>query len=134
MVPGRSHITLYQGDDFSYYFRLRGATWNPALNSGAGGWVPGAYLNLTGHTVKAQVRKTAEDESVLAEFEFTLAAQSGDTLGGVLLTLAGDATAAVPPTIPGKEWVWDVEITKPDGSNDTYLSGKVRTLAQVTRP
>lgn len=137
MIPGQSHITLYQGDDYSYFFRLRAATWDTNLQQ----WVPGAYLDLTGHTIKAQVRKGELDESILAEFTATLAAQSGATLGGVLLSLTGAQTAAVEAThasgrlIDKNEpnWVWDVQITNPGGAVDTYLKGKVRVEAQVTR-
>jgi hypothetical protein len=137
MIPGASHITLYQGDDYSYFFRLRSATWDDINEV----WVPGAYLDLTNHVIKAQVRKSESDESVMAEFTPTLAAQSGATLGGCLLTLSGLETAAVQAThasgrtLDSKcpNWVWDVQITAPGGLVDTYLKGKVRCEAQVTR-
>lgn len=137
MIPGASHIVLYQGDDYSYFFRLRSATWDEINEV----WVPGAYMDLTGHTVKAQVRKSESDASVLAEFTPTLAAQAGATLGGVLLTLDSDDTAAVQAThasgrvldSKAPNWVWDVQITSPGGQVDTYLKGKVRCEAQVTR-
>jgi hypothetical protein len=59
MEPGVYNMTLYQGDDRTLIFRLRSQNVDGT---------PGAYLDLTGQTAKAQIRTTESSSTVAAEF------------------------------------------------------------------
>jgi hypothetical protein len=120
MEPATYDLTLYQGDDRKLTFRLREQ--NEDLT-------PGAYIDLTGSTPKAQIRATPEDPTVAAEFTATLLDQT-TTPGGVQLVLTGAQTAALDPAIT---YSWDVQVENPATEVQTYLRGSVTVEAQVTR-
>lgn len=130
MQPGTQDITIYQGDDYELFFRVRALVWDPDANGGAGGYVPGDYVDLTGFTPKAQIRPSAGSATLLAEFTATLANQTDpDTKGGVYLTLDSAETTDL-PTTGGK---WDVQLTEDATLKvQTYLRGSVTVTAEVT--
>lgn len=120
MIPGSVDITVYQGDTYTLFFRVR--------NQNPDG-TPGAYIDLTGYVGLAQIRAKATDpDPPLATFAVTLADQVLSR-GGVTLTLTPAQTAPLPVT----GGVWDVQLTAPDGSVHTYLAGNVIVLQQVSR-
>ena len=124
--PAAQDLTIYQGDTYDFFFRLRERVWD----SGSETYVAGSYIDLTGYTNgKAQIRATPADSTVLAEFTVTLSNQS-TIPGGVLLTLTASQTAALPTT----GGVWDVQLTSPTAEIRTYIAGAVRVLPEVTRP
>lgn len=121
--PATYDLTIYQGDTFRLPLRLR--TQNPDGTFGD-------YIDLTGSTVKAQVRATTFATDVLAEFTAELLDQTVvDTKGSVLLSLDPTTTAGL--LTNGAPGVWDVQITFADGSVKTYLRGSVTVVPQVTR-
>lgn len=129
MQPVVQDITVRQGDRFDLFVRLREKVWNPALNAGAGDWEPGDYIDLTGKTVRSQIRNDAADATVRAEF--TVAISNQVTLkGGCLLTLFPDDTKVL--TANG---VYDVEIetTATPTDTETFLEGAVTLVKEVTR-
>jgi hypothetical protein len=85
----------------------------------------GALVDLTGWTVRSQVRKTTDSAAILASFETAIVG-----VGQVYLHLAGSVTA----TISGSA-VWDFELTNPTGSGQvmTPCGGIVTMIAEVTR-
>lgn len=124
MQPSPQDITIYQGDNYDFFFRLRERVWD----AGLGDYVAGAYIDLTGWTGRSQIRANATAAAPLAEFAVTLSDQTA-TPGGVLLTLTPEQTAALPPGTA----VWDVELTNNVAEVHTYIAGRVNVSAQVTR-
>ena len=123
MQPAVQDLTIYQGDSFDFFFRVRDRTYDVALEE----FVPGAYINLTGWTGKSQIRATPEATAVLAEMSVTLSNQS-TTPGGVLLKLTSVQTAALPAS-----GVWDVQLTNTAGEVKTFIGGRVVVPREVTR-
>jgi hypothetical protein len=125
LIPGRADITLYQGDDFDYTFRLRGKN--------ADG-TPGSYLDLTGFIGKAEIRSSAASATALATFSVAVDADQSANRGVVHMSLGHTATAALPVTTSTSIYKWDVQLTTPSGKIQTYLSGDVKVIAEITRP
>jgi len=118
-LPENRNLVIYKGDTFSLSFRLR-----QKQTSGA----PGAYVDLTGCTPKAQIRATEDSTTVLQEFTATLGDQTNvDTVGQVNLVISSADTANLSPG------VWDVQVTYPDNTVTTYLRGSVTVTKEVTR-
>ena len=118
MKPAPQDIQFTQGDSFDLFFRLKKrvdeTTWD--------------YVDLTGATVKAQIRQTAAASSVDAEFAVTLSNQA-TTKGGCLLHLS----AVLSEALPTGNRVWDCQITFANGDVKTVMGGKVTVNEQVTR-
>jgi hypothetical protein len=122
--PAAKDIVLYQGDDYSFFFRVRERVWDDFTNQ----WVPGNYVNLTNWSGKSQIRATASSGTILAEFTVVFPNQA-TTPGGVLLQLTDTQTAAlVNPTA-----VWDVELVNTTNERRTFIAGIVTVIPEVTR-
>lgn len=130
MQPVLQDISVYQGDTFDFFFRVRERVWDPALEE----YVAGNYINLTGWSGKSQIRASADATAVLAEFTVTISDQAV-TPGGVLLVLTPAQTAALPatasPTVPAA--IWDVQLTNGAGEIRTFIRGAVTVTREVTR-
>jgi hypothetical protein len=127
--PAVQDITVRQGDRFDLFVRLRQKVWNPALNGGAGDWEPGPYVDLTGKTVRSQVRNTADDTTVRATFTPTISDQV--TLkGGCLLTLFPVDTRAL---IVNAVYDVEVETTATPTDTETFLEGAITLKKEITR-
>lgn len=124
MQPARQDLTIYQGDTYDFFFRVRERVWNAEIKE----FQPGAYIDLTGWTGKSQIRATPDATAVLAEFAVTISDQVA-TPGGVLLVLTPVKTTAL-PTSGG---VWDVQLTNVAGEIRTFIAGKVTVFPEVTR-
>lgn len=118
LIPPTYPLEFYQGDSVAFSIRARGRT-------STGG--PGAYYDLTGSTAKAQLR-TFEEDSTSIEFTVTLGNQTTER-GKINLALSHAQTAALTDT----EYVWDIQITWPDGRVTTLLRGPVTVTKEVTR-
>lgn len=114
--PAEYNLDIYQGDDFSLFVRLKdGATQ--------------AYLDLTGYTGQAQLRRQKSDPTALETFTVAIASpQSGDTLGGVYITMTKVQTAALDGI-----GVWDFELTDAVPFTRTYLAGAFTVTPEVTK-
>jgi len=106
-------LELYQGD----YFELAVTLYE------VDGTTP---RNLTGMTPRAQVRTTAEDSTVLLEFDITI--DDDPTTGQLTLSAASAQTALLP-----KKAVWDFQLTDAGDRTRTYLRGSVVATREVTR-
>lgn len=122
MIPGTlpAPLPIYQGDVRRWSFRVRerntdGTAGNPR--------------DLTGVTVRAQIRATAANQQILVSWTAAAAADQVASPGVVLLSLTPAQTAALPA---GKA-VFDVELTFPNGDVQTYLTGEINVIAEVTR-
>lgn len=124
--PAVLDIDIYRGDttDITLRFRTR------VFNGAQGGYTAGDYINLTGYTIRAQVRQLAGSEVILAEFTCYLSDQSNAaTVGGVVATL----TSAQTTTLPIGTSYWDLQLTAPDGTVKTFVAGATNVIADVTR-
>jgi hypothetical protein len=131
VYPAQSDLKLYRGDYFEMVVRLLSGAFDGAA------YVPGAPLDLTDWTGKAQIRATPDAAGLpLAEFHVdVLQPQSGQNLGMVRLWLDDTETKDLVFTSA----VWDFQLTEPGGPAPdtdkvhTYLAGKVTIDKDVTR-
>jgi hypothetical protein len=93
-------------------------------------------VDLTGYQVRGQIRRTALDTVVVAEFIAQLAPDP--TEGWYQFSLTDEQTAAIPcgPKLadPASLYEWDMEIEDPAGNVRCTFYGTVRVNAGVTRP
>lgn len=117
MPPVKQNLAIYRGDKFSFTFSIK---------DGNGNYVP-----KTGYTPKAEMRTTADDAAVAAEFTASLLDQTAAP-GAVNIMLTAAETAAL---APGK-YVWDIQLTNDGDAEDvtTYLYGDVTVTGDVTKP
>ena len=109
-MPNRADLAIYQGDDYNAL-----VTVNPGI---------GPPDVIAGFTARAQIREDFADDCT------DVAATIGTTVDSPLIWLK----------IPGADtsnlcgdYVWDLEITSPDGVVSTILAGKVKVSEEVTR-
>lgn len=125
MIPGRYDLTVYQGDDRVFTFRLR--TTNPDGSVGP-------YADLTGHVGLCQIRENPESAVILATLTVALLDQGdSDTLGMLTATLSDADSDGLPVTVEGSEHAWDLQTTEA-GFVQTWIYGTVTVLAEVSRP
>jgi hypothetical protein len=101
-------LFLYTGDDFSMTLTFT----NP----------DGSIANLTGSSVKSQIRTTAADVMVAASFICSISAN--------VVTLS--LTSASCQNLVG-DYVWDCQITNVSGAVRTPVAGTVTFTQDVTR-
>lgn len=108
-MPARADLSIYQGDDYGAVVTVNGGT-PPDV--------------IAGYTAKAQIREDTADNCpvVAAEIDAEVASPV------VNLTLPGDVTV----NLCGK-YVWDLELTDPNGVVSTILAGNVVVTSEVTR-
>ncbi len=124
MIPAQYPLYIYRGDTIEVQFRVREDTLNTA-----GAVISSVYPDLTNSIPKAQIRQDTESAAVIAEFTASLLAQSGNTLGGVLLVLADDVTALLPLGTAK----WDFQIIDAQGRTFTYFKGPVTLEGDISR-
>lgn len=109
-MPANYDLRLYRGD----YFPLK-----LTLKDNAG-----VAINLTGYTAKASIRTTFDDP-VAYVFNVTINAAAGE--------VNFELPSSVSSTIPAGPYIWDVQVTDPNGNNRTYIAGDVVVHDEVTR-
>jgi hypothetical protein len=125
MLPGNYDWTIYQGDQFIFTFTLQTWTNYPTKPEVL------AAENLTGKTVRFQVRKSATSATILA---------SGSTATGEVV-VATPANGTIVITISGLVTKlfdfscghYDIETYTDINNPETVLEGKVTLTKQVTR-
>lgn len=122
--PGVLPISIYLGDTFELPLRLRSIDAEGIL---------GDYLDLTGWTLKAQIRDTT-DGTVRAEFTVEPGDQGDPPAidggqGYVLLSLTHLQTAALPADAESR---WDLQYTDTLGKVRTLLKGSVTLEGEIT--
>lgn len=119
ITPATEDITIYQGATF-----FRRYTWKTGD--------PAAPVDLTGASIRMQVRTHKESETALLTV-------SNGTSGGVTITDAanGEFTvrveAADTDDLEFPRGVYDIEIEMPDGTVNRLVEGAVTLSRQVTR-
>lgn len=118
----------------------QGATWGPfkhtLRNPSTTEGVPGTLVDLTGCTVRGQVRRKALDATVVASFNVTYASPRTD--GWYTFGLTDEQTAAITCgdklSDAASLYEYDVELEDAAGQVMCLLYGDIRVKAEVTRP
>lgn len=95
----------------------------------------GSPLNLTGATLRGQIRKTADDPYVQASFTFTiLDAPNGLVQWELPATASKEMQAdATGEESPNSQYVYDCEVTLSTGKILPLLYGTARVFREVTK-
>jgi hypothetical protein len=109
-MPSQGDLILYQGDDEPYTVTVTLDGTTPA--------------DITGYTAQAQIRRAVADADPEVAATITCTVQSPE----VLLSIPHAVTA----TLTGK-YVWDLQLTSPEGMVKTVMAGKVSVTQEVTR-
>jgi hypothetical protein len=109
--PAKFDLELYRGAGFSKSFTYT---------------ADGAAVNLTGYTITASIKTTADD-TVDPAVSFTVTVSSPST-GVIVLSLTGTQTA----TLSAARCVWDLKLVPSGGQPDVLLYGDLRVRARVT--
>ena len=95
----------------------------------------GSPVNLTGAQVRGQIRRTALDATIVAQFQVELAPDPA--LGWYQFSLSDEQTALIPCgakiTDPQSTYEWDIEVEDAAGRVRCTFWGTVRVKAGVTR-
>lgn len=107
-----SNLYVDQGSDYASVVTVLSANGSP--------------LNLTGYTVKSQMRKSFSSSQA---FDFTAEVYNA-AMGQIKLSL----TAAQSQLIPAGRWLYDVEITQvSSGAKKRVVEGIVEVTPQITQ-
>jgi hypothetical protein len=110
-VAAISNLFIDQGTDYSSVVTVVAAN--------------GAPLNLSGYTVKSQMRKSYSSSQV---YNFNASVLDAAT-GRIRLSL----TAAGSEVIPAGRWLYDVEITSDAGIKRRVVEGIITVTPQITQ-
>ena len=84
----------------------------------------GSVMDLTGYSVKSQVRVCPDGGALAAE----MSAAVTPAEGLVVLSIADEVTAGMESGL----YAWDMRMTDPDGNTRYYIGGKFAVLPSVT--
>jgi hypothetical protein len=130
-IPPTYALEGYQGDDFSFSFRVRDT------NSDG---TPGAYKDLSAapgpYVATAQLRVQNANPlmpttGLEADFDCTLGDQTNDAEKGTVVIQMDHTVTA---TVPVGAHVYDVQLTDAAGRVQTYLRGPFTMDGEVTLP
>lgn len=114
----------WRGDSFNYAFRIRSTNVDGSL---------GPPINLTGCSVKSQLRNDSLDAGVLLEFTAQIAPDQVVSTGVVLISCTAAQSAALVVQDDETTVDWDVQVTYPDGRVQTFLATQFVIHADTTR-
>lgn len=90
-----------------------------------------ASTDITGYTFVSQIRASYESSAIIASFVFTVQNQTTNT-GQVKMDLASSALSGL--VLTGMvSYVYDVEMTAPNGTVSRLLQGRAIITPEVTR-
>lgn len=115
ITPGTYNISARQGSTFSLTF---------VVTIGA------SAFNLTGYTIRGQVRVRPSSTSTVLEFSTTDGRITKNDANGSFTVLV---PAGVMDTIPARNYRYDIELLSPSGDVIPLLEGRYVVSAQVTR-
>lgn len=119
-LPDEVNWVIVQGDELKFVVQL-----NSTLDDGT----EGPPLDLTGYSVRAEVKVVPVQTRPTAVFTCTLLPQTGATLGQVSLRLSPTSTAKLPAGVPCS---YDVQTTIA-GETKTRITGTITAKAETTR-
>jgi hypothetical protein len=123
LIPGSLDLTIYRGDDFLLDFTIHETNLDGSV---------GDPLDLTGWTVKAEVRVTVDTVgTALLTFTAVVDSDQSGNPGLVHITASNSLTAALGS---GNIGVYDVQLTDPGSLKHTFLKGSVSVTPDVTKP
>lgn len=117
MAVARHNLTVYQGADYRRALEFKDES--------------AVLMNLTGYTFRGQVKAKYSDSSPTFSFSFTLRDQATEP-GLVDMLLAAADTAAITMTKEA-DYIYDIEMVKPDGDVVRVLEGRLKLYPEVTR-
>lgn len=123
-LPQRLDLDVYQGDLISFGIRLRSVTWDEDQQK----WVAGDWIDLSGTTVKAQVRKTKASTALTAEFTCTPNPDQALNKGRCQLVMLPAVTAG----IAAGKYVWDCQLESSPENIRTRLAGIFKVSGDTT--
>jgi hypothetical protein len=109
-LPSNYDLELYRGDYFSTSIVLKDST--------------GVVLNLSGYTAKCSIRTSF---SATESFDATCTITAAEGRVDILFP------SSVTETIAAGDYIWDFQVTNPDGNVRTYLAGDVKVWDEVTK-
>jgi len=109
-MAGHADLQIYQGDDWA------------VLVTVTGGLPPDEVI--AGFQAKAQIRLGPADQNSQVAVEI----QTGVASPHITLTIPSSETTGM-----SGWYLWDLQVTSPDGSITTLLAGKVLVTQEVTR-
>lgn len=115
MTPGRYNITVYQG-----------STWvlEPQWKIGS------SYVDVTGYTAAMDVRYSPSSTTTIIELT---SSNNRITVGTTDGKFTLDLTAVETAALAAGSYVYDLEITAPDGTVTRLLEGGFNVSPEVTR-
>lgn len=92
-------------------------------------------INITGATIRAQIRKTSDAATAVAsgDFVITNGAAGQFTFGFSTATTAALQVDTISETGADSQYVWDMEIQYADGRVYPLMYGKVSVFREVTK-
>jgi hypothetical protein len=114
METGTYPLSARQGSTFNLSFTIA---------------TDGDLWDLTGYTASMQVRKSVQSSTAI----LSLTNSSGITLGGAAGSVAVTVSATKMASLPAGTWVYDLELTAPNGTAYAILQGKFVIKPEVTR-
>lgn len=108
-LPENVDFSIWQGDFQEFYVRLTNQDASP--------------IDLDGYTAEAVLKATFD---AVTEYDFECTIQGVDNN-----EIKVYMSSAVVDTIPAGSYIWNLQVTNPDGDVRTLLAGDVTVLAQV---
>jgi hypothetical protein len=94
----------------------------------------GTLVNLTGCTIRGQIRRKALDVAIIASFSVTITdAVNGEYEFGLTSSTTVAITAGEDIKSPTSKYVWDLELVDATGRITPLYYGDVTVLREVTR-
>lgn len=94
----------------------------------------GTAVNLTGCTIRGQIRQKALDTVIVATFDCTITNPTGGVYTfGLTSTVTAGISAAEKIDSAGSKYVWDLELVDASGRVTALYYGEVTVLREVTR-
>ena len=109
-LPSNYDLELYRGDYFSTSVVLKDSD--------------GIVLDLTGYTAQCSIRASYSD---VTSYDATCTITPASGLIDVLFP------TSVMETLAAGSYIWDFQVTNPDGNVRTYLAGDVTVFDEVTQ-
>lgn len=106
-LPQNTDLTIWQGDMQLFYVRFTDELGNP--------------MNLTGYTPLAIIRSSFNSQT---GFNFTCTVQNVNEVKVYM-------PSSVSGTLQPGDYVWNFQLTDPNGDTRTYLAGDVTVYAEV---
>jgi len=112
--------------------------WNPIIEQGIT-WVrvitwtdsDDIPVNITGYTVRMQIRENADDEETIVDISTTEGSIALTTPASGIFTITLSAT--VTATLTFNRAIYDIEMVAPAGTVTRLLQGAVRLSKEITR-